>query len=202
MKKLSKKKFIIIATIIVLFSLLFILKPVYSKSSCFEFDPDTGTKTDYKEESMLCNTNVLIPDKIKGIEVTKIGDYAFASNQLSSVVIPNSVTKIGESAFSHNQLTNVMIPESVKIIEDNTFYSNKLTRIIIPNQVTSIGHYAFMDNYLTNVTIPKNVMSIGVQAFDYNEITSVAIEGDENRFNAAWETIGFPVELRSIEPTE
>jgi hypothetical protein len=58
---------------------------------------------------------VEIPSTIDGKTVTKIGDYAFWGNQLTSVTIPNSVTTIGGGAFEGNQLTSVTIGANVTL---------------------------------------------------------------------------------------
>ncbi|MCL2381237.1 MAG: leucine-rich repeat domain-containing protein, partial [Treponema sp.] len=47
---------------------------------------------------------------------TSIGPDAFANNQLTSVVIPDSVTSIGWAAFANNQLTSVTIPNGATSI--------------------------------------------------------------------------------------
>jgi TolB-like protein len=57
--------------------------------------------------------NVIIPAKINRWPVTYIGVNAFASKQLTSVTIPNSVTSIGDRAFLNNQLTSVTLPANL-----------------------------------------------------------------------------------------
>ena len=57
-----------------------------------------------------------------------------------------SVTTIGESAFGSNALTSVVIPDSVTSIGEAAFYNNALTSVIIPDSVTSIGGSAFSGN--------------------------------------------------------
>ena len=99
-------------------------------------------------------------------KVVSIGDYAFAYNQLKSVIIPDSVTKIGVQAFLNNQLTSVVIPNGVTEIKTSAFNNNKLTSVNIPDSVTKIGTYAFKNNQLTSVTIPSTVTSLDVNAFD------------------------------------
>ena len=90
-------------------------------------------------------------------------------------VVHGRPTSIDKKAFSNNQLTSVIIPNSVTSISDTVFYKNQLTSVIIPNSVTSIGRYAFDTNQLTSVSIPNSVTSIGNSAFSNNQLTSVTI---------------------------
>ncbi len=144
-------------------------------ASCFTTttnQDNTITITDYDAS---CGTDVVIPKTINGNSVTTIGDYAFALNQLTSVVIPNSVTTIGDAAFGANQLASVVIPDSVTTIGDDVFIANQLTSVTIGSNVTTIGNGAFADNQLTGVTIPDSVTTIGSSAFKSNQLTSVVI---------------------------
>ena len=125
-----------------------------------------------------CPTTLVIPATLDGYSVTSIGDYAFDSNDLTSVTIPNSVTSIGNSAFYNNALTSVTIGSSVTSIGNYAFYSNALTSVTIPNSVTAIGEGAFESNLLTSVTIPNSVTAIGDYAFKANALTSVTFLGN------------------------
>ena len=122
-----------------------------------------------------CLTTLVIPGTLGGYSVTSIGDYAFPSNSLTTVTIPNSVTSIGYAAFYTNALTTVTIPNSVTTIGDYAFASNALTTVTIPNSVTVIDEGAFANNLLTTVTIPNSVTTIGDYAFEENLLTSVTI---------------------------
>ena len=120
-------------------------------------------------------TDLVIPNS-----VTSIGSRAFEGcSGLTSVTIPNSVTSIGSSAFSGcSGLTSVTIPNSVTSIGISAFEScSSLTLVTIPNSVTSIGSSAFDGcSGLTSVTIPNSVTSIGNSAFDgCSGLTSVTI---------------------------
>ncbi len=110
-----------------------------------------------------------------GNSVTTIGKGAFAFNKLKNVIIPNSVTAIGESAFRENKLTSVVIPDSVTTVGEGAFLRNKLTSVVIPDNVTTIGGYAFYNNQLTNIVIPDSVADIGDKAFYDNLLTDVVI---------------------------
>jgi len=141
--------------------------------------------------------NVVIPSKIDGLPVVAIAYSAFSnyhlidswlsnpfatfdtpafdSNQLTNVVIPDSVTTIGKAAFANNQLTNVIIPDSVTTIDERAFANNQLTNIVIPDSVTTIGERAFANNKLTNVVIPDSVTTIGEETFEENQLTNIII---------------------------
>ena len=102
-------------------------------------------------------------------DITSIGAQAFRDcDNLTSVIIPNSVTSIGAQAFSFcSSLTSIDIPNSVTSIEDYVFSGcSSLTSVTISNSVTSIGKSAFQNcSSLTSVTIPNSVTSIGNSTF-------------------------------------
>jgi hypothetical protein len=99
--------------------------------------------------------------------ITAIGDNAFSSCNLTSVIIPNSVITIGNNAFLRNKLTNVIIPNRVISIGKYAFCLNNLTSVTIPNRVTYIGRDAFVGNRLTHIDIGNNVTVEGRKDFFY-----------------------------------
>ena len=137
-----------------------------------DVDFSDGEITDYTNTT---EKNIIIPDNFNDVAVTSIGKNAFYGNQLTEVIIPNSVKSIGSYAFRDNDLTEVSIGNSVLTIGDGAFRDNRLTHVIIPNSVNSIGEYAFYGNQLTHVSISNYVISIGKNAFRNNELTHVSI---------------------------
>ena len=120
-------------------------------------------------------TNLVIPNS-----VTSIGEKVFnRCYGLTSVTIPNSVTSIGKSAFAGCEgLTSIVIPNSVTSIGGSAFSGcTVLTSVTIPNSVTSIESSAFHDcTGLTSIEIPNSVTSIGGWAFcSCSSVTSVTI---------------------------
>ena len=137
-----------------------------------DVDFSDGEITDYINT---IEKNIIIPDNFDGVAVETIGEDAFYNNQLTEVIIPNSVKSIGSYAFQDNKLTEVSIGNSVKIIGNAAFAVNQLTEVSIPNSVESIGSYAFQENKLTQVIIPNSVKSIEEYAFSFNDLTQIII---------------------------
>lgn len=124
--------------------------------------------------------------------MTSIGDRAFYNNQLTSVVIPNSVTSIGDAAFNNNRLpesqayfyqtptdserlvsyggTNkdIVIQPGTTILSDNAFYAIGITSVVLPDGLTTIGEYTFNSNDLSSIEFPSSVTTSGLHAFSNN----------------------------------
>ncbi len=165
------------------------------------------TLTDGNATNVYCTTTTLtgtvtVPSKLDGYTVTSIGEWMSTEgviyksrNNVTSVIIPNTVTSIGRYAFCDcTNLTSVTVPNSVRRIEQGAFQNcRNLTNIIIPNTVTYVGWEAFYkvpivvlnsdstrllhvpDTY-TSYTIPSTVKIIGVSAFSgCSSLTSILI---------------------------
>ena len=109
-----------------------------------------------------------LPEDYNG-ENYEIYDYAFYNrDDITSVVISDSVTRIGREAFYFcTGLKSVTIGNSVTSIDYGAFkYCEGLTSVTIPNSVKSIGIYAFhFCTDLKSVTIGDGTMSIDKTAF-------------------------------------
>lgn len=109
-------------------------------------------------------TSVVIPNTVEGI-----GKFAFYNcDKITSVQIPNSVTSIGAYCFYNcRALSSINIPPSVTVLDNYTFaLCVSLESIEIPNGVTTIGDSVFSGCMVLNsITIPDSVTSIGQLAF-------------------------------------
>ncbi len=135
------------------------------------------TLTKYKGR----NSQVIIPEEINGIKVTKISSGTFYySSMIKSVVVTSHITDIGAGAFSNcDSLTDITADKNNQrfISENGVLYSKDKTSIIccppgkegsfiIPDSVTNIDMYAFSGcRKLTDITIPAVTAGIDDDAF-------------------------------------
>ena len=128
-----------------------------------------GLEAFYKSNNL---TSVIIPNSVKDIED---GAFMYCS-KLASVTIPSSVTSIGNSAFlGCKALTSVTIPDGVKYLAGTFNGCSSLTSVHLPKYLTHIGPNIFYNcSSLTSVTIPNSVIEISSAAFyGCSSLTSV-----------------------------
>ncbi len=96
--------------------------------------------------------NVTIPSYIDGYKITAIGDDAFSSTSVTSVIIPNTVTKIGWFAFKEcSALKAVTVPDSVGSIGYSAFPQNSNGFTLICSSGSFAAKYA--NSYGINTTL-------------------------------------------------
>ncbi len=138
-------------------------------------------KENWQDNILYANTYALDSDivnlkgkvKIKD-GVTVIAARAFSPsskyyNNITEVIIPDSVKIIGREAFNNcRALKKVTIPKSVKTIGNDAFNGcENLSELTLKNGIETIGKRAFYNTDLKNITVPKSVKSIGEKAFGY-----------------------------------
>ena len=163
--------------------------------------------------SNTCSKDVIIPSKINGITITAIGQFAFSSKGLTSLVLPNTITNIDRQAFFNNNLTHLEIPSSVVSIGPAAFNRNQLPddeafiyarksngsenkttivsyggakkeNVVIPEGVMVISDLAFFNTGLISVDFPSTLKTIRGQAFRANVLTSLEIPSNVNSISA------------------
>ena len=150
---------------------------------------------------------LVIPETVNSwstvYRVDAIGDEAFFSCAVTSVIMPNCVTKIGNDAFSGcSGLTEVTLPDSLVSIGDRAFYNcSGITSVVIPDNVQSIGFVAFYQcNRLSTVTVKcKTPPTIDPQAFMDVKATLYVPYGTKDLYETA---VGWNVftDIVEIEP--
>ena len=157
------------------FSFVLLMSSLYAQNaSDFEVlgnDDNTMTILNYRGQAK----NVVVPDRIFNMTVTRIQNGAFQGKELTSVTIPETITFIGDNVFENNSLTSIVLPNTLTYIGNGAFKNNKLANITIPANVATIGSQAFYENSLTSIVIPDSVKYIGNEAFRKNQLTNIRI---------------------------
>ncbi len=116
---------------------------------------------------------VIIPEEVDGMPVREIGEWAFATKNIVSVVIPEGVTSIGYSAFYEcSQLTEITLPDSLLTIGEWAFAKTALEEIYIPDGIETLGEFAFQDS--ENV-----VVYLWGEAYTYEVAKKLMLEIEE-----------------------
>lgn len=104
-----------------------------------------------------------------------INDYAFANcEKLVSVILPEGIVAIGNYAFESSGITTLLLPGSVTYVGDYAFaFCDKLTKVVIKEGVGSISNRAFSGcGNLTEIDMPDAYVDLGSNAF------TKAVDGD------------------------
>lgn len=134
--------------------------------------------------------------------VVHIGDYAFGTSKITSLVISNTVKTIGESAFYYcvYMQGNLVIPDNVTEIDSSAFegcskitsltigkgltklkvatfaHCHGLTSVVVPDNITYMDSANFQGcSKLESVTLSKNLTSIGQFCFFECPIKAIAL---------------------------
>ena len=152
-----------------------------------DFNPTYGAITAYKGSA----TDIVIPSHFtingEDVAVLEIGNNAFASKNLTSVVISSGVTYIAYYAFGNNAITSLTIPNTVGLIVYAAFNENAIVEL---NGEPSNGliYARNVDGSVNNTKIisyggvsknidfiPETVTTIGLYAFHKQAITNVVL---------------------------
>jgi len=104
----------------------------------------------------------------------QIEQDAFKGNQLTTLVLPDTVNAIGASAFENNQLTDLTLSAALESIGTSAFANNQIGgTLILPAKLTTLGEYAFADNRLTSVTLNQVLTDLNTGTFANNQLTGL-----------------------------
>lgn len=135
--------------------------------------------------------NVVIPSQHNGIEVSAIGEEAFANSQIQSISggenislidtgafsscymlkdfnVEGKITTISAEAFSDcTNLEEIILPDTLTFLGDSVFENcQSLKSIKIPEGIQNISAYTFAgSSSLESISLPESITSIGQGAF-------------------------------------
>ena len=165
----------------------------------FQLLDDEVTITGYHGEG----GDVVIPETIYGVKVTKIENEIFEDNiksltlpkwvkevgrlfwlysdNLQEIILPEGLEKIHSYAFSSCPgLESVHLPSTLKEIGIESFYQcHNLSQINFPHSLTSIGLEAFSGCNFKTLELPATITFIDGGAFSNNpNLTSITIKSN------------------------
>jgi hypothetical protein len=127
------------------------------------------------------NGYVTVPEKIKGLPVTKLGNRAFAyDNDVIGITIPKTVEEIAQDCFVESPyLSTITVASGNEFFtsEDGILFDKEKTELIlypakkqgdsytVPDTVSSIRCYAFAGSELKEVILNEGLEEIGEMAF-------------------------------------
>lgn len=126
-------------------------------------EDDSAIITQYNGE----DEEIVVPDKIDGHKIVRIGNKAFSSNprddrekylrlkKLKKVTLPNSLISIGKSAFYNcSNLVEISVPDSVKYISDSAFSGcDSLSKLDLPKGLIYLGEYALFGTAIETLNL-------------------------------------------------
>ncbi|MCM1132032.1 MAG: leucine-rich repeat protein [Ruminococcus flavefaciens] len=134
------------------------------------------------------STDVVIPDTIEDVPVTKIGFLSFeAKFDVVSITLPETTEVICEGAFMDcSSLVSINIPESVTSIERSAFAAcTAIESLVIPASVESIEMEAFTAcESMTSLTI--NNPGLAYDDWGLEALPSVTVYAPENSAVYKW----------------
>ena len=143
-----------------------------------QFDKSTGTVIWFESGV----TEIDLPEKIDGVTVTKIGEWATSyNNNIIKIILPSTIQSIGDGFGRNSQIEELVIPGSVKDVDYCSFMNcSMLSTVTIESGVTEVGGNCFENCSLLNVlSMPTTLTKIGDYAFRNCTSLEVATWGDE-----------------------
>lgn len=155
------------------------------------------------------DSDLKIPDKINGADVTSIENYAFQNMEfIENVSVPDTIEKIGYQAFDGTKyIQSLQNDEFIVIGKSLYLYNGDESSVTIPENVNSISPNAFMNNIsVKEVTIKSNISEISNSAFTLcQSLEKVTIEEGVTAISSAafssckaLKSIELPSTLKSI----
>ena len=113
--------------------------------------------------------DIVIPDEVNGIPVTKITNLFLIYDKITSIVLPDTIVELEPSmCLGLKNLNSVKLPANITYIPQLMFSScESLEEIEIPSGVTKIDGFAFRGcTSLKSVKLPEALTDIYSNAFE------------------------------------
>lgn len=132
---------------------------------------DDGVITEY----IGTDTEIVVPEIVRGIPVREIGDKVFRQKHICGIVLPDTVTVIGEEAFFRCYSLRYVKADALTEIKRSAFFECKNLGSIESSALKTIGDSAFASCAKLNEIDFSKVETIGATAFSQTEAISAVI---------------------------
>lgn len=127
------------------------------------------------------SADVTVPERIRGVKVTAIGQNAFRGNRaVSKILLPDTIESIGSGAFTDCAfLKSLNLPKSLRKMGENPFVNCSLLKLDLSCENTAFAFYdgALVDmihmrciyfpcsSEINTVVLPEGLKTVGKNAF-------------------------------------
>lgn len=110
------------------------------------------------EESAFASSDGLIqinfPDSLQSL-----GEYAFWSTELSTVLLPDNIEEIPEGCFQYVYIEKLHLPSNLKHIRCAAFVGLSFDEVILPKGIETVESWSLSGHY-EKIHIPKSIKSL------------------------------------------
>lgn len=97
-----------------------------------------------------CPSEIVIPETIDGEPVIRVATFAFSSDTITSIILPDTVREIEMIAFDCKNLSYLEIQDGVEKIDDGAIsYCPALHYLYLPESATTLADYIISDSMYT-----------------------------------------------------
>jgi len=123
---------------------------------------------------------ITIPAKLDGQDIVGIAGSVFYNCGISELVLPAGIRNISNWAFATNEIIHLTLPNSLETIGEYAFNFNCINSLSFEaiSKLEKIGIYAFSSNRLVQLDFPRSLVSIEKNAFNNNSLRSVNFEAN------------------------
>lgn len=147
---------------------------------------------------------VVIPAEVNGVNITEIGERAFAESDVINVTVPDSLVRINREAFYNCQRLNEFVAGNASRLEyvgDQAFaLSSLLSFTVRSDSIVYIGKNAFEQTELSVLTLYGTEAEIDENAFyRCGKLSGAYLSGIASIGNGAFEECGALVNVKAEE---
>lgn len=145
-----------------------------------------------------------VPQEIRGITVTAIGQDVFRESLITEIILPDTVTEIGDNAFREAYSLKKIQARGVLSLGDRSFYKAENLKTVLMDSVQTMGVYCFANIYELTELEMNQLTAISEGAFSGTWIRTLSANKVESVGKRAfWECYDlYQVSLNSVRRIE